>query len=200
MLHRLSGRVGPIVDVDSASLAEGMLESELFGHERGAFPGADERKLGLIELAAGGTLFIDEIGELSPKLQAKLLARARAAQLLSRRRHAEGGGRRARRRRDQSRSRELRARRHASATISLPRQHHHHRAACRCATAWSTSRCSRSISSRSSAAHPPDAHRRRDRAAAAGIRGPATCASCATSSSASCCWRGGRRFARRICR
>jgi DNA-binding NtrC family response regulator len=73
MLHRLSGRGGPFVDVSCAALSEGLLESELFGHERGAFPGADERKLGLMELAAGGTLFLDEIGELSPKLQAKLL-------------------------------------------------------------------------------------------------------------------------------
>ncbi len=73
MLHRLSGRSGPFVDVGCASLTEGMLESELFGHERGAFPGADERKLGLMELAAGGTLFLDGIAELSPKLQGKLL-------------------------------------------------------------------------------------------------------------------------------
>jgi DNA-binding NtrC family response regulator len=73
MLHRLSGRNGPFVDVGCASLTEGMLESELFGHERGAFPGADARKLGLMELAAGGTLFLDGIAELSPKLQGKLL-------------------------------------------------------------------------------------------------------------------------------
>jgi two-component system response regulator AtoC len=73
MLHRLSGRSGPFVDVGCAALSEGMLESELFGHERGAFPGADERKLGLMELAAGGTLFLDGIAELSPKLQGKLL-------------------------------------------------------------------------------------------------------------------------------
>jgi DNA-binding NtrC family response regulator len=72
-LHRLSGRAGPFVDVSCAALSEGMLESELFGHERGAFPGADERKLGLMELAAGGTLFLDGIAELSPKLQGKLL-------------------------------------------------------------------------------------------------------------------------------
>jgi two-component system response regulator AtoC len=50
-----------------------LLESELFGHERNAFAGADERKLGLMELAAGGTLFLDEISELSSKLQGKLL-------------------------------------------------------------------------------------------------------------------------------
>ena len=73
MLHRLSGRGGPFVDVGCAALSEGMLESELFGHERGAFPGAEERKLGLVELAAGGTLFLDGISELSPKLQGKLL-------------------------------------------------------------------------------------------------------------------------------
>ncbi len=72
-LHRLSGRDGPFVDVTCAALTEGMLESELFGHERGAFVGAEERKLGLMELAAGGTLFLDEISELSPKLQSKLL-------------------------------------------------------------------------------------------------------------------------------
>ncbi|MEO8336771.1 MAG: sigma-54 dependent transcriptional regulator, partial [bacterium] len=73
MLHRLSERAGPFVDVSCASLSEGMLDSELFGHERGAFAGADERKLGLMELAAGGTLFLDEISELSLKLQSKLL-------------------------------------------------------------------------------------------------------------------------------
>src|SRR5690349_7341176 len=72
-LHRLSGRTGPFVDVNCAALSEGMLESELFGHEKGAFPGAEERKLGLMELAAGGTLFLDGISELSPKLQGKLL-------------------------------------------------------------------------------------------------------------------------------
>ncbi|MDB4886077.1 MAG: NtrC family two-component response regulator [Gemmatimonadetes bacterium] len=73
MLHRMSGRSGPFVDVSCAALTEGLLESELFGHERNAFAGADERKLGLMELAAGGTLFLDEISELSPKLQGKLL-------------------------------------------------------------------------------------------------------------------------------
>jgi DNA-binding NtrC family response regulator len=61
------------VDVGCAALTEGLLESELFGHEKGAFAAADERKLGLMELAAGGTLFLDEISELSPKLQGKLL-------------------------------------------------------------------------------------------------------------------------------
>jgi two-component system response regulator AtoC len=73
-LHRLSGRSsGALVDINCAAISEHLLESELFGHERGAFTGALARKTGLVELAAGGTLFMDEIGELDPKLQVKLL-------------------------------------------------------------------------------------------------------------------------------
>src|SRR5262245_3541226 len=71
-IHRLAGRVGPMVEADSTVLAESMLDVELFGHERGAFSGAISRKAGLIELASNATLFIDEIGVLSPKLQSKL--------------------------------------------------------------------------------------------------------------------------------
>ncbi len=63
----------PFVPVDSAALPENLLESELFGHEKGAFTGADRASRGLLELAHTGTLFLDEIGELSPALQAKLL-------------------------------------------------------------------------------------------------------------------------------
>lgn len=63
----------PFIPVDCAALSEELLESELFGHERGAFTGAAGTKLGLIEVADGGTLFLDEIGELSPRLQVKLL-------------------------------------------------------------------------------------------------------------------------------
>ena len=72
-LHRLSGRGGPLIDINCAAIAENLMESELFGHERGAFTGALTRKTGLFELASGGTLFMDEIGELDPKLQGKLL-------------------------------------------------------------------------------------------------------------------------------
>jgi transcriptional regulator with GAF, ATPase, and Fis domain len=61
------------VKLHCAALAETVLESELFGHEKGAFTGALSRKLGLFELAAGGTIFMDEIGELDPRLQGKLL-------------------------------------------------------------------------------------------------------------------------------
>ena len=73
-LHAGGGRRnGPFVPIDCASLPEQLLESELFGHERGAFTGAIARKPGLLVEASGGTAFLDEVGELGPGLQAKLL-------------------------------------------------------------------------------------------------------------------------------
>jgi DNA-binding NtrC family response regulator len=73
-IHAASKRnAGPLVSLNCASLPETLLESELFGHERGAFTGADRRKHGYFEAAVGGTLFLDEIGELAPPTQAKLL-------------------------------------------------------------------------------------------------------------------------------
>ncbi|MHB8072924.1 sigma-54-dependent transcriptional regulator [Desulfosporosinus fructosivorans] len=73
-IHTLSPRVnGPFIRVNCAALTETLLESELFGHEKGAFTGAQARKAGRFELADGGTLFLDEIGELSFNVQAKLL-------------------------------------------------------------------------------------------------------------------------------
>jgi Nif-specific regulatory protein len=73
-LHRNSPRAAkPFVAINCAALAETLLESELFGHERGAFTGAIAQKKGKLELAEGGTLFLDEMGELAPPLQAKLL-------------------------------------------------------------------------------------------------------------------------------
>src|SRR5687768_2238918 len=73
-LHRLSERgAGALVDINCEAIADGLIETELFGYERGAFAGADARKIGLFELAGGGTLFMDEIGGLEPKLQGKLL-------------------------------------------------------------------------------------------------------------------------------
>ena len=73
-IHRNSGRANqPFVKVNSAALSPTLLESELFGHERGAFTGAVAQRKGRFEQAAGGTLFLDEIGELDVELQAKLL-------------------------------------------------------------------------------------------------------------------------------
>ena len=73
-IHHGSARAeGPFIAVDCTALPEALFESELFGHERGAFTGAVTTKRGLLENARGGTVFLDEIGDLSPALQAKLL-------------------------------------------------------------------------------------------------------------------------------
>lgn len=72
-LHKLSGRKGKLIPVNCGAIPEEILESELFGHERGAFTGAVSSRQGRFQLAHGGTIFLDEIGEMSPKLQVKLL-------------------------------------------------------------------------------------------------------------------------------
>jgi hypothetical protein len=72
-LHQRSGRTGPLVAVNCSEFAEGLMESELFGHTRGAFTGADRERRGAIETAQGGTLFLDEVADLSPRLQSLLL-------------------------------------------------------------------------------------------------------------------------------
>src|SRR6185436_3149804 len=63
-IHLASGRTGPLIAVNAAALPEQLMESELFGHEKGAFSGAVGTKVGLVEASHGGTLFLDEIGEL----------------------------------------------------------------------------------------------------------------------------------------
>jgi DNA-binding NtrC family response regulator len=88
MLHELSGRArAPFIAVNCPAIPESLLESELFGHERGAFTGAMTERAGLFEHAAAGTLFLDEITEMSPTLQAKLL------RVLETRRFRRVGGR-----------------------------------------------------------------------------------------------------------
>jgi transcriptional regulator with PAS, ATPase and Fis domain len=74
MIHEQSARgAKSFVDINCAALPDALLESELFGYEKGAFTGAGTTKKGLFETAEGGTLFLDEIGEMRPELQAKLL-------------------------------------------------------------------------------------------------------------------------------
>src|ERR1700730_8938020 len=74
LLHQRSNRrSGPFVKINCPAIPSTLVESELFGYERGAFTGADVKKLGLVELAHGGTLFLDEIAELDIGLQSKLL-------------------------------------------------------------------------------------------------------------------------------
>ncbi|MFO1371580.1 MAG: sigma-54 dependent transcriptional regulator [Candidatus Competibacteraceae bacterium] len=73
-VHENSARAAaPFIAVNCAALPPNLIQSELFGHEKGAFPGASERRIGHIELATGGTLFLDEIGDLAPELQTNLL-------------------------------------------------------------------------------------------------------------------------------
>jgi len=74
LLHQRGPRRGkPFLSVNCAALSAGLLESELFGHEKGAFTGADRRSIGRFEIADGGTLLLDEVSEIDPRLQAKLL-------------------------------------------------------------------------------------------------------------------------------
>src|SRR5438876_1739052 len=73
-LYQYSDRSNaPFIAVNCAAIPENLLESELFGHERGAFTGAEQRRIGRFEQAHGGTLFLDEIGDLSGHMQVKLL-------------------------------------------------------------------------------------------------------------------------------
>jgi len=72
-VHALSGRKGQLVSVNCSAIPSELLESELFGHEKGAFTGAEKTRAGRFEMAAGGTLFLDEIGDMPLSLQAKLL-------------------------------------------------------------------------------------------------------------------------------
>ena len=81
-IHALSGRAGKLVAINCAAIGGELLESELFGHERGAFTGAVAAKPGLFELAGGGTVLLDEIGDMPAALQAKLLRAVESRELV----------------------------------------------------------------------------------------------------------------------
>ena len=104
MLHDGSPRAGgPFVELNCSAIPETLVESELFGHERGAFSDARERKLGLVEIADGGTLFLDEIGDLGLGGAGEAADVPGAADLPARGRDVGAARGRARRRRDQPR-------------------------------------------------------------------------------------------------
>ena len=101
-IHQASQRAdGPFIRVNCAALSEQLLDSELFGHERGAFTGAHKQRAGRFELADGGTLLLDELGEISPNMQAKLLRVPARGRVRARRRLDHVARRRARHRLDQ---------------------------------------------------------------------------------------------------
>ncbi len=94
-------RQGNLIAINCAALPESLLESELFGHERGAFTSADARRKGRFELADKGTIFLDEIGDISPAMQAKLLRVLQEQQVRASRRAREHRGRHPGDRRDE---------------------------------------------------------------------------------------------------
>ena len=189
-IHRMGPRRDkPFVAVNPAAISESLIESELFGHEKGAFTGAYQRKPGRFELAQGGTLFLDEIGSLKPEMQAKLL------RVLQEREIERVGG---------TRTIRLDVRIVAATNVDLRqavRAREPSARTCTTGSTWCRSRCRRCASAardvpllvdalrpalqrRSSASASTGSRRRRWRRCGT-TRGRATSASCRTSSSAS---------------
>ena len=189
--RRARARSEAFVSVHCAALPESLLESELFGHEKGAFTGAAQRKPGRIELAHKGTLFLDEIGDVPRSVQVKLLRVIQERELRARRRHADHSRRRAHHRGDAPRSRgDGRGRRvPRRPLLSARRRADPHPAAARArATTRRGSRVTSSSDCAKSARTRSHAHRRRRRRAARGAAvARATCGSSRTSSSGSSC-------------
>ena len=190
-IHRLSKRAnGPFIKVNCGALTETLLESELFGHEKGAFTGAIKQKLGRFELADGGTLFLDEVGDVPPADAGEAPARAAGAGVRARRRRGADQGRRPRGVGDQQGPREPRSRPGGSARTSTSGSTCCRSSCRRCASAARTSRSCARTSWPSSARRPtracaPSATRRS--AGSWRTTGPATCASSRTRSSRRWC-------------
>ena len=140
-IHDLSPRRGkPFIAVNCAALPETLLESELFGHEKGAFTGAAERRLGRFELADTGTIFLDEIGEIPPSTQVKLLRVLESRTFVRVGGTAADQGGRPRRRRHQPRRSATRWRWASSATTSTTGSTSSTSTCRRCASGGRTSR------------------------------------------------------------
>ena len=183
-IHQLSPRAAfPFVAINCAAIPETLLESEIFGHEKGAFTGAADRRQGCFELADRGTLFLDEIGEMTPATQVKLL------RVLQERTFRRLGGRNEQsvdvrvHRGDQHRSARGGAEGQAARGSLLPAERVRAAACRRCASARRICRCSCRRSSTSSTpatrSRSPASTTRRC-ACSSSTAGRATCASCAT--------------------
>ena len=139
--HRSAQREMPLIKVNCAAIPDTLLESELFGHVRGAFTGATATKRGKFALADGGSIFLDEIGTLSPAVQSKLLRvlQEREFEPLGAERTQSGG--RAGHRRHQSRPEAAGQREQVPGGPLLPPERHPDRRCRRCASAPTTSAC-----------------------------------------------------------
>ena len=136
-LHDLSPRKSrPFVAVNCAAIPETLIESEIFGHEKGAFTGAVERRAGCFELASGGTLLLDEVGEMPAGTQAKLLRVLEERKLRRLGARTEAGCRRARAGGHQSRSPPRRGRRGICAPTSFTGSTSSTSPCRRCANTW----------------------------------------------------------------
>ena len=148
---------GPFLAINCAAIPENLLESELFGHEKGAFTGADRRRIGKFEQCYGGTLFLDEIGDMTPLTQAKMLRVLQDAAVRAGRRQRDDPHRRAGDRRDQPRPGADGGRGRVPRRPVLPAGH---RARSRCRRCASGPRTCRSWSITSSSGSAPSWARR----------------------------------------